>query len=263
MKTKEKETQIERICFNCGAFFPASNGVIDEFGICLNDPEFDSFVDDILDHQDYTSCQWLVDRKKFSGNRQACSEFEPVEALEIVEDNTPLARDLKHLMEAGELNAETFKQALIEDQVRNINWTTMPVDRQKEELKDPDTQARAVKSLGAMISLGNQEAFTVLSEFLKSLPSPRAIEEVHFRMDILRHLRWSRDSKKILPTLIDELYRTPSNNTTRQWISDILKFMEHMPFEQVCEPLEQMIRDKRFSHKLKQKMKSVLARVMQ
>jgi hypothetical protein len=256
---KTIDADIEKICLNCGAFFPASFDLPNDFGVCLNDPEFDPFVDDILDREDFTSCQELVERKKFNGEREACSDFEPIEDVEI-EDDTPLGRDLKRLMDAGQLNADTFREALFEDQVRNIDWATMPVDRQKAELGRPDTQDRAVKSLGGMIALGNREAFVVLSQFLKDLPIPNNIEEVHFRKDILGYLRRSKEKGTLLPFLVDALYRTPSNNTTRQWISDILKFMEDLPFEDVCEPLERMLEDKRFSYRLKQKMEDVLIR---
>ncbi len=256
---KTGDVEIEKICLNCGAFFPASFDLPDDFGVCLNDPEFEPFVDDILDREDFTSCQELVERKKFNGEREACSDFEPVEDVEI-EDETPLGRELKRLMEAGQLNADTFRKALFEDQVRNIDWATVPVDRQKAELERPDTQYRAVKSLGGMIALGSKEAFVVLSQFLKDLPIPSAIEEVHFRKDILRYLWRSKEKGTLLPFLVDSLYRTPSNNTTRQWISEILKFMEDLPFEQVCEPLERMLEDKKFSYKLKQKMEYVLIR---
>jgi len=132
MKTDEEE--MERICFNCGAFFPANFEITDEYGVCLNDPEFEPFVDDILKYQTYASCQELVDRKKFSGEREACSEFEPVENLDMDED-TPLGRELSRLLEAGQLNAGTFQQALLEDRIRNIDWTTMPVDQYEAELK--------------------------------------------------------------------------------------------------------------------------------
>ena len=99
---KAADEEIEKICFNCGAFFPASFEMPGEYGICLNDPEFDPFVDAIIERQDFASCQGLVDRKKFNGEREACSDFEPVEELEIIEEDTPLGRDLKQLMEAGE-----------------------------------------------------------------------------------------------------------------------------------------------------------------
>ena len=56
------------------------------------------------------------------------------------------------------------------------------------------------------------------------------------------------------------MYRTPSNTTTRQSLSDILKFMEHHPFEMVCDPIEEMLEDKRFSYRLKRKMKMIMQR---
>lgn len=64
-----------------------------------------------------------------------------------------------------------------------------------------------------------------------------------------------KDSKSVL----DELYRTPSNNTTRQWISDIFRFLEYSPIELSREPLEKMIKDKRFSYRLKKKMRNILS----
>jgi len=63
-----------------------------------------------------------------------------------------------------------------------------------------------------------------------------------------------------LPFLVDAMYRTPSNTTTRQSLSDILKFMENLPFELVCDPIEEMLEDKRFSYRLKRKMKMIMQR---
>jgi len=250
---------LERICRNCCHFFPATMEEFTEFGICLNDEEFEPFIEDLIEDSNYASSQSLVDRKKFLGEREACGEFESIDQIEI-DNNTSLGRELSRLMEAGELNPQTFQDALLEDQIRNIDWTTMPVDRYEAQLKDPENQTQAIASLGGMISLGNKEAFVVLSEFLKEVPPPETIEEVHFKRDILRYLGRLDKRETLLPILIGELYRIPSNNTTRQWISDIFRFLEDLPFEMVCEPVERMIRDKRFSYRLKQRMKDILAR---
>ncbi len=64
--------------------------------------------------------------------------------------------------------------------------------------------------------------------------------------------------EQITPCLIDELYKTPSNNTTRQWLTDIFRFFEYCPIGMIREPLEKMVKDKRFSYRLKKKMKSIL-----
>ena len=59
---------------------------------------------------------------------------------------------------------------------------------------------------------------------------------------------------------MEELYKTPSNNTTRQWISELFRFLENCPLEEVSEQLNKMIKDKRFSYRLKQKIKNILYR---
>jgi hypothetical protein len=252
--------ELEKVCWNCNHFFPATMGEATEFGICLNDEEFEPFIEELLENSNYAPCQDLIDRKKFEGDREACEEFEEMESIEI-DDNTPLGRELSRLIEAGKLTPEMFEEALLEEQIRNIDWTTMPVDQYEAQLKDPalENRRKAISSLGAMISLVNKEAFVVLFKFLKGLPPPETIEDVHFKKEILRHLDRSETREVLLPYLIDELYRISSNNTTRQWISDIFRFLEYSPIELVREPLEQMMKDKRFSYRLKQKMKNILA----
>ncbi len=252
--------ELERICWNCVHFFPSIMGEATEFGICLNDEEFEPFIDGFLENSNYDSCREIIDRKKFDGEHEACEEFEETENLEI-DDNSPLGRELSRLTEAGELTSETIEQALLEEQVRNIDWATMPVDQYEALLKDPNPENRrkAISSLSGMISLGNKEAFVVLFNFLKGLAPLQTIEEVHFKKKILEQLDRSETRKILLPYLIDELYQTKSNNTTRQWISDIFRFLKSLPVELVREPLERMMKDKRFSYRLKKKMRDILA----
>jgi hypothetical protein len=230
-----------------------------EFGICLNDEEFEPFIDELLENSNYDSCKDLINSKKFDGEQEACEEFEEMESIEI-DDNSPLGRELSRLIKAGELTPEIFEQALLEEQIRNIDWTIMPVDQYEAQLKhrDPESRRKAISSLYGMISLGNKEAFRVLFNFFKELPAPKTIKEVHFKKEILRHLERSETRTILLPYLIDELYRTVSNNTTRQWITDIFRFLEYSPLELVREPLEKMMKEKRFSYRLKQKIKNIL-----
>lgn len=252
--------ELERICFNCSHFLPASMEGATEFGICLDDEAFEPFIEELLENLNYDSCQDLINRKKFSGEKEACADFEELESIEI-DDNSPLGRELLRLKEAGELTPESFEQALSEEQTRNIDLSTVPVDKYITQLKDPDPekQRKAISSLGGLISFGNKEAFKLLFNFLKELPPPNTIEEVHFKKELLRYLERSDTRTILLPHLIDELYRTPSNNTTRQWISYIFKFFEYSPLDEIREPLEQMLKDKRFSYRLKQKMRYILS----
>lgn len=251
----------KRICFDCAHFFLATMEEVTEFGICLNDEEFEPFFEELIENSNYDSCKGLIDQKKFDGEQEACGDFEEIESIEI-DDNSHLGREILHLMQAGELTPESFEQALFEERISNIDWTTMPVERYEAQLKhpsSPEKRSEAISSLYCMISLGNKEAFRVLFHFFVELPLPKTLNEVHFKKELLRHLERSDTRAILLPYLIDELYRTPSNNTTRQWISDIFRFLEYSPIELSREPLEKMIKDKRFSYRLKKKMRDILS----
>ncbi|GJQ47676.1 hypothetical protein KsCSTR_05800 [Candidatus Kuenenia stuttgartiensis] len=254
-----KKEIMERICFNCNVFFPASMDGNTEYGICLNDKEFEPFIDELLENFNYSSCQNLVDTKKFSGERNGCEDYEEMEFIEM--DNTSgLSNELKRLSETGELDFEALKEWLLYEQVKNINWATMPVDRYVRQLQSPLEKDRnaGISSLGGMISLGNKEAFMELLKYFSKLPPTKTLEEVYLKKEVLRHLVRDDMKSQILPYIINELYNTPSNNTTRQWITAIFEFLSHSPKDKIREPLEKMLKDKRFSYRLKEKMKNIL-----
>jgi len=255
-----EEEDLERECGNCAHFFPASMEPT-EFGICLDDEEFGPFIEGLFERSDYASCRDLIERKKFSGDREPCDEYEEMETIEI-DDDTELGRSLKKLMEAGELTPDTFEEALLKEQIRNIDWTTIPVDSHEADLKNPDPEKRdqAISSLSGLIAMGNKEAFRVLFKFLRDLPVPGTIEAVHFKKRLLRLLHRPETRDVLTPYLLDELYRTPSNNTTRQWMSDILTFFEHVPVEQISSRLEAMIQEGKFSYRLRKRIEEILER---
>ena len=254
-----KKEKLERICWNCNQFLSSSMEEATEYGICLSDEDFAPFIDELLEKSNYSCCQDLIDSKKFLGEREACENYEEMELMEI-DDNSPLGQELERLGESGELNPETFKAALLEEQIRNIDWKTAPVDRYVKQLESSEKEEReaGVSSLGAMIAFGNKEAFKQLLKYFKKLPPPKILEEVYFKKEVLRQLEHNKARWQMLPCLIDKLYKTPSNNTTRQWISAIFRFLEYAPKDKVREPLEKMLKDKRFSYRLKKKMKNIL-----
>lgn len=254
-----KKEVLERICFNCNQFFPASMDEETEYGICLNDEDFEPFIDELLENSNYSSCQNLVNTKKFLGERKGCDNYEEMESIEI-NDNSELGNVLNRLYESGELNPESFKAAVLDEQISNIDWKTMPVDRYVRQLQSPlkKDQKAGISSLGGMISLGNKEAFNELLKYFNKLPPPKTVEEVYLKKEVLRHLEHENTRLQIIPHIIDELYKTPSNNTTRQWISAIFKFLEYSPKDKIRGPLEKMLKDKRFSYRLKKKMKKIL-----
>jgi hypothetical protein len=189
----------------------------------------------LFEKSNYTCYQDLINSKKFSGEQDACPDFSEVEIIGEVDDNSELEKELKMLCEKGQLNTETFKEAIFKEQIRNIDWKTMPVDKHVSQLKSLDPRKRddGISSLGALISLGNEAAFQELLNFFSKLPPPVTLEEVYFKKEILRHLGYSKTKSQLILVLVNELYQTSSNNTTRQWISDIFDFLKHCPMRRL------------------------------
>jgi len=251
---KEKE-ELERICINCSLFLPAVKDELTEFGICLNDEAFEPYIDELLGKSNYDCCKDLIELKKFSGEREACPDFDLGERIEI-DDNSELGRAILSALKKGPLDPETFETLLLEEQIRRIDFKTLPIDRHVKNLKSPKPEERdaALTNLENLARAGNKAAFREVLDYLKQLPPLTTIEEVHFKLDMLEHLKRPEFRPLLTQLLLDELYNTPSNRTTRQWISAILEFLRGCSEEDVREPLEKMISEKRFSYKLKKKL---------
>ncbi len=69
--------ELERLCANCHGSHPAEPAY-SEYAICLHDPEFEPYLDDIIDRQDFSRCAHLIESKRFDWGQEACSEFDPV-----------------------------------------------------------------------------------------------------------------------------------------------------------------------------------------
>jgi hypothetical protein len=250
-----------KACIDCSAYLPVPLEELTEFGICLNDETFEPFVEDLLVGSIPASCQALVEQKKFVGDCSVCPDFRESEIIEI-DDESPLGHELRRLGESGQLTPESLENAIIEEGLRRTDWKTLPVDQYAKQLESGRSKERdaGISSLGAMIALGNPAAFQALLQYLSSLAPPRTTKDVHLKKEILRQLACWKDRSVVAPVLIQELGRIPSNNTTRQWISDILKFIERCPLEVVQDPLERMLSDKKFSFKLMRKVKEALLR---
>ncbi len=251
--------ELERICFNCNQFFPACMGEAAEFGVCLNDETLDPFIDELLEDRKTDSCQKLLNRIKFSGERDACDDFEEIDEMEI-DDNSPMGLALSRFSETGELDLESLKADMLEDRISNIDMKSIPVDVYASALRssDPEERDPGITSLVGLISFGNKEAFNELFKFFKELPPPTTLPEVHFKLKLLGYLNRPDARTLLIPELIDELYQTVSNNTTRQWISEIFRFLAQCPYEEVYELLEKMLSEKIFSYRLKIRIKKIL-----
>lgn len=160
-----------RICNNCNYFFPATMEEYTEFGICLNDKEFEPFLEELIDNSNYACCQSLVDRKKFIRDREACPDFSEIEEGFEIDEDSEFARELRSLMKSGQLNRETFEELLIMEQIRKIDFTTLPVDKHAENLRDPDPKV-------------HEPLTRMLSEKRFSYRLKRKIEDILYQRDV-------------------------------------------------------------------------------
>ena len=262
MNTNFDEFELLKVCTNCHCAFP-SEPFASDFAICLNDPELEPYLDEILEKQDFSRCQELVKKKRFSWEQEACPDFDPVEPPD---EEIPLSPQLSHavdqLVKDGNLTSETFQQAVFEDMVDRIDWTKVPIENYVEKLNNAKTQEareKAIQNIGGLISRGNRAAFDALYAYLKDLPPPITVEQTHFRIEILRHLEFtSKYKKKLARLLVKDLFRTPSNNTTRGWYTTVFRFFEHSSADIAEKALSPMLGSPQFSYRIKKRVKTIM-----
>ena len=256
---KYNEEELEHICSNCNYYFPASMEDPTEYGICLHDEVFEPYIEEIIENYNYNSCQKLIEEKKFLSDTKACKHFEEIEEVEI-DDNSTLGREIQNLKKTGKLNSNAIEKAILLDKFDKIDWKTISVDNYVAQLNNPDKykQLQAAETLGGLGSLGNEQAFIKLIEYFKKLPFPSTLDEVHFKVEVFRYIGFIRNKSVIIPHLIDELYQIQSNNTTRQWISKILQYLEFCPINIIQEPLDKLLKEKKLSYRMKNKIKKTI-----
>ncbi len=81
MRIKEQNmtTEPENICLDCHAFRPVSFAAGKEMGICLLDPVFDPYLDEIIERDSFDGCGQLVQEKMFSSGQEACTLYDEID----------------------------------------------------------------------------------------------------------------------------------------------------------------------------------------
>ena len=245
------EEEIIQCCINCSQFFPVPLNELSEYGICLSDDIFEAYLEEIIENTPSERCLKLINQQKYHGDKDACDMFEEPEIIGAAENFS--IDELKRIIISNE-DDDNLDDGL-------IDLKKIPVDQYVSQLNSNDSTIRkkAIVNLSGLAAFKNEEAKKALLTYFRSMPPPNNLEAVHEKMDLFEKINPSGIYEEFVPLLIDELYQINSNNTTRQWISKIFKYLSHAPASLVQEPLEKMLKDKRFSYRLKQKMKAILA----
>lgn len=252
---------LDRICADCAHCFPDRVGWSD-YGICILDPVFEPFEDDIVQCR-FERCQKIVDAKRFDINQEACPDFQPIEILD--ESKTAEIEDLLG-MSFGDSSLEEIEDSktilTFEDGGTNyrVDFSELPVEAHVKDLNSPLRKQReaAITSLGALLSLGNAKAKAPLLDYFKGLGPPSTLDEVHFKIFVLSQFKGPETSQELAEILLSDLEQTPSNNTTRQWITALLEHLFKAPLHWVEPRLRDLIRKGLFSYRLKKRIESML-----
>lgn len=260
---KINKEDLERVCFNCVHFHCLLSVFPDgTHGICLNRPEFEPFVEELLEEEDVSRCRQLVLQGKIDGNEHVCDDFEATELFELDDAESEVIRGALREKDGNKKPDPEKIKNLLQGEAAWAEIKTGPPDAYISRLNgnNPRERREALETLKAMIALGNRGAFKALAGYLRDLPPPEALPEVHFRIRALQALAAKGSRPELIPQLVAELYRTPSNNTTRQWITAVFDYLARCPAEKIRRPLTAMLKDKRFSHRLKLKIRHILER---
>ena len=161
----------------------------------------------------------------------------------------------EELAKNDNINEETVEEIFLAYSLRNRS-----VEEYAKKLESPGSEVRlkAVETLAGFASFKNKEASELLINFFRNIPPPETLEEVHFKIKVFGFVNRGEFRKELVPVLVKDLYNTSSNNTTRQWITEIFRFFQRCSIEDIGEPLEKMLKEKCFSFRIKNKIKEIL-----
>ncbi|MDO9535844.1 MAG: hypothetical protein Q7J85_11060 [Bacillota bacterium] len=226
----------DRICFYCNYYFSGTEDFETGLGVCLRDELFEPFIEGIMESSSFACCYDLYLEKRFDGGKAACSDFEEAEIIEIFDED-----DIN-----GILMRETLKSQNVDGIVKQLDSS----DSAKFE--------KAVTSLSAYIVMGNNNAYEGLLNYYNELPSADSLQDVHIRVKVVNALAQKDPEIRTISAFINELSRTPSNNTTRQLYTEILNILGRCPVEMVKEPLLQLLEKRQYSFRMKKKIDELL-----
>lgn len=218
---------LDRICQNCNYFFSDTEDVASGMGVCLRGEAFEPFVDEIMESSSFASCSDLYVEQRYDGEQAACLEYDEVEIIECSDEEMD-----------GYLLNEMVKRQNVEGIVAALYSTN------HEEID------RAITSLSAYIYAGNEQALKGVIDYYAALPPAIHLEDVHRRLNIVKVLANPKFAEEAIPLCINELARTPSNQTTRQLYTEIMKFLKRCPPDLIREPLLLLLETREYSYRI-------------
>lgn len=136
----------------------------------------------------------------------------------------------------------------------SLDLAKLPIEGILKQALDDDTEKRrsAVQVLSSMHHVGRPEAGVFLLGLFISAP-----DDWETRSEIVEALARVH-TPGCARALVDELKRVKSSNTTRRYLSVILRALSRMPLTLTRDGLEDLLKDERFTYKMKCKFREIL-----
>ena len=232
---EDDEIEYDRTCQNCTFFHQDSKDW--DYGLCMYNTEiFEPYMDEILESNSFSCCHELYLQHRIEGLKDACELFEEIEVLDIPE------------------GVDIIDYLMYED-MKNKN-----VDEIIEYLYNTDINIvkRAINKISTYVYIGNQGAFEILLKYYLSLGPAESLEDVYLRKDIIDMFSRYESDKRVIEAYVNELERTPSNNTTRQLYTLLLERLYVCDNEIVFDLLFDLLNRKKYSQKIKKRIIEVM-----
>jgi len=135
-----------------------------------------------------------------------------------------------------------------------LDVTKFPIDGILAQIQQEDEESfrGALSILQSMQFHGRREAGIFLMGFLANLP-----DDWEKRIEVVKALKGFH-TPGCANLLFSEMKRVKSSNTTRRYLNSVLEALADMPLHLIESGFEELIEDKSFSYRMKNKFESML-----
>ena len=232
---EDDDIDYDRTCQNCT--FYHQDGDDWDYGVCMNNNDiFEPYIDELIETNNFSCCHELYLQHRIEGLREACELFEEIEVVDL-----PEGVDLI-------------------DYLRREEMENQNVDEIIEYLYSADINVvkKAVNAISTYVYIGNQGAFEILLKYYLSMGPAESLEDVYLRKDIIDMLSRYESDRRVIEAYVNELERTPSNNTTRQLYSLLLERLYRCDCYIVYDLLFDLLNRKKYSQKIQKRIIEVM-----
>ncbi|MGD9567078.1 MAG: hypothetical protein AB7V48_01950 [Sedimentibacter sp.] len=232
----ENDIEYDRTCQNCGSFFQDPDDM--DFGVCMNDEAFEPYADEIVENENFSCCYDLFLQKRYDGLTEACELFEEVEFIGITDDE-----DINSY-----LHYEVLKNQNVDEIINSLYSGDVSIVK------------NALNLILLYVNIGNESAYEGLLKYYISLGPAESLDDVYIRKDIINMFSRYESERRTIEAYVNELERTPSNNTTRQLYSLILERLTrcNCNYNIVVDLLNELLCRKEFGNKIYKRITEVM-----